>query len=250
MTLWQGVGRWTACWQDHSTGELIWPKTYSAVIVQSPTQLLGPDELCLTAGFVLLNRQLLNGWGLKTITCSRSLLLCYQYSPWTFVQSTQCWSGRLSMLHKYETGGKTRGKPAVDVRIVLFFLVIRLGFASSTSIPRLCAAPGSKTLQILDLMRQEDCGNAVGLLVANDSKASRLRSNRLGKLLLDGIGRIWENGPKMLQIHVKHSLRMFEIFEILVSRRLVDRVRRIPTTPLLVTRADARLCKALSCFSS
>eukprot|EP00435_Cladocopium_sp_Y103_P036624 s1873_g9.t1 len=63
----------------------------------------------------------------------------------------------------------------------------------------LCAAPGSKTLQILDLMQPEvhGGGQVTGLLVANDSKASRLR-------------------------------------------KLVDRVRRIPTAPLVVTRADAR----------
>ncbi|CAJ1431436.1 unnamed protein product [Effrenium voratum] len=75
---------------------------------------------------------------------------------------------------------------------------LALGIQPEHKIVELCAAPGSKTLQILDIM-QASAGSQVpsGLLVANDSKGGRLR-------------------------------------------KLIDRVRRVPASPLLVTRADAR----------
>merc|ERR1719408_558665 len=78
--------------------------------------------------------------------------------------------------------------PAVALRIQPHHRVLEL-----------CAAPGSKTLQILDMMSGSNSVDriATGLLVSNDYKFVRLK-------------------------------------------KLVDRTRRVPADPLLVTCADAR----------
>jgi len=79
-----------------------------------------------------------------------------------------------------------------------------LGIESHHKVLELCAAPGSKTMQILDLFNKGGMEQAApnGMLVANDYKQQRIQM-------------------------------------------LIERVRRIPTAPLLVTCTDARAFPAL-----
>lgn len=74
---------------------------------------------------------------------------------------------------------------------------LALGIEPHHSILDMCAAPGSKTLQLLRLMCKAGDTTPSGLLVANDMKLTRLK-------------------------------------------KLIDRIRRVPATPLFVTCADAR----------
>lgn len=75
--------------------------------------------------------------------------------------------------------------------------VMALGIQPGHRVLELCAAPGSKTMQILDLLQHDGATTARGLLVANDFKQQRLQM-------------------------------------------LLGRARRVPSSTLLVTCADAQ----------
>lgn len=53
--------------------------------------------------------------------------------------------------------------------------VMALGIQPGHRVLELCAAPGSKTMQILDLLQHDGATTARGLLVANDFKQQRLQ---------------------------------------------------------------------------